>query len=248
MAKYWTSGYSGKTYDVTSKDAAGNWEEVDGPLWGSLSALALYASAMGGLFLIIGLAIALGTSFIFVAFTMAVARWFVTPMILTLVSLALLALPEGRRRWYVPAGAAVFSLFVLLPGTFISMFLLGHGYYVVGPQYAWAASIPLVPAMFLIISVWLAIRRSWWVMALSLVMAVATGLMSLMAWAWSLSENNYFTGPVPPARGSMAMDNILSLLTYGVVLAILLVVARQVTVSLERRRRLADSFDAVGQA
>lgn len=235
MAKLWTSPRTGRTYDMTSVDGNGNWVVTSAPFFGSLTALAGQAALMGGLFLIIGLFIAFGASVMFVGFTMAVARWFVTPIFLTLVCLGLLALPEGRRRWYVLVGTALFCLIILLPGTFASMYFLGHGYYAVGSGYAWAASIPLVPVMFLIMSVWLAIRRSWWVMLLSLFMTFMTGLMSLMAWAQYLTTSNAIVEPEPPAVSSLAMDNILSVLTYAVVLMILTVIAQQISASLERR-------------
>lgn len=235
MAKLWTSPRTGYTYDVTSRDNHGYWKVVDAPTFVTFGAVMSQLAVLGGVTLVAGLFAAFGVAFLFVGITMGIARWFFTPIILALVCLALLVLPEGRRRWPLLAGAATFCLLILLPGTLVSMYLLGHGRYTVGLGYAWAASIPLVPVMFLIMAVWLAIRRSWWVMALSLFMFVMTGLMSLVSWVNSFATATEMTGFIPPAAGSMAMDNILSVLTYLVVAVILTVVAGQLSLYLERR-------------
>lgn len=236
VAKYWTSLRTGTTYDVTSRDAHGNWAVVSTPFFGSLTVLAGQAAAFGGLSIILAGFIGFAVSFVFVGITMAIARWFICPLALFLVCLGLLALPEGRRRWVLLAGTALFCLFFLFPMTFVSMYLLGQGYYDIGHQYAWVASVPFVPVMFLIMTVWLMICRAWWVAVLSLFMACMTGLMSLISWADTLASRNEITGATPPAAGSMAMDNVLSVLTYGVVFVILSVLARQISVSMERRQ------------
>ena len=235
MARLWTSPRTGYTYDVTSRDSHGSWKVVDAPTFFTFGTVMSQLAMLGGVTLAAGLFVAFATAFLFVGVTMGIARWFFTPIILALVCLALLALPEGRRRWPLLVGAAGFCILILLPGTLVSMYLLGHGRYTVGLGYAWAASIPLVPVMFLIMAVWLAIRRSWWVMALALFMFVMTGLMSLVPWVDSLATANEMTGFIPPAAGSMAMDNILSTVTYLVVAVILTVVAGQLSLYLERR-------------
>lgn len=235
MAKLWTSPRSGYTYDVTERDNHGNFKVVDAPTFVTFGGVMAQLAVLGGVTWLAGLFASFFVAFLFVGVTMGIARWFITPVVLALVCLALLALPEGRRRWPLLAGSAAFCLVILLPGTLVSMYLLGHGRYTVGLGYAWAASLPLVPVMFLVMAVWLAIRRSWWVMALSLFMTLMTGLMSLVPWLGALASANEVTGFVPPAAGSMAMDNILSVLTYGVVLVILTVVAGQVSLHLERR-------------
>lgn len=235
MAKLWTSPRSGYTYDVTSRDNHGYWKVVDAPTFVTFGAVMSQFAVLGGVTLVAGLFAAFGVAFLFVGITMGIARWFVTPIVLAVVCLALLALPEGRRRWPLLVGACAFSIVILLPATFVSMYLLAHSHYTVGLGYAWAASLPLVPLMFLVMSVWLAIRRSWWVMALSLFMFVMTGLMSLVPWVNSFATATEMTGFIPPAAGSMAMDNILSVPTYLVVAVILTVVAGQLSLYLERR-------------
>lgn len=236
MAKYWTSPRTGRTYDVTSHDAFGNWTLVSAPFFGSLSVLAGQAAALGGLFLIVGIFMGFGVTLTFVAFTMAIARWFICPLILFVVALVLLALPAGRRLWPAVVGAAAFSLLFLFPATFVSMYLLGQGYYNVGPQYAWVASLPFVPLLFLVMTVWLLIRRAWWVALMSLGMTLMTGFISLFSWVSSWAEANEVTGMTPPAASSMAMDNVLSVLTYGVVFVILTVIAQQISTAIERRQ------------
>ena len=235
MATLWTSPRSGYTYDVTSRDNHGNWKVVDAPTFATFGAVMTQLALLGGVLWLAGLFASFFVAFLFVGITMGIARWFFTPVVLALVCLALLALPEGRRRWPLLAGSAAFCLVILLPGTLVSMYLLANAPYSVGSGYAWVASLPLVPAMFLAMAVWLAIRRSWWVMALSLFMTFMTGLMAVLPWLDALASANEVTGFVPPAAGSMAMDNVLSVLTYGVVLVILTVVAAQVSLHLERR-------------
>lgn len=235
MATLWTSPRSGYTYDVTSRDNHGNWRVVEAPTFVTFGAVMTQFAVLGGVVWMAGLLASFAVAFLFVGITMGIARWFVTPVVLALVGLALLVLPEGRRRWPLLAGAAGFCQVILLPGTLVSMYLLGHGRYALGLGYSWAASLPLVPVMFLAMAVWLAFRRSWWVMALSLFMTVMTGLMSLVPWLDAVASANEVTGFVPPAAGPMAMDNILSVLNFGVVLVILTVVAGQVSLHLERR-------------
>ncbi|QCR53704.1 hypothetical protein C1N80_09025 [Brachybacterium sp. SGAir0954] len=235
MAKLWTSPRSGYTYDVTSRDNHGYWKVVDAPTFVTFGAVMSQFAVLGGVTLVAGLFAAFGVAFLFVGITMGIARWFVTPIVLAVVCLTLLALPEGRRRWPLLVGACAFCIVILLPATFVSMYLLAHSRDTMGLGYAWAASLPLVPLMFLVMSVWLAIRRSWWVMALALFVFVMTALMSVLPWIDALFSVNEMTGLVPPAAGSMAMDNILSVLTYLVVAAILSVVSGQVALYLERR-------------
>ncbi|MFC0673465.1 hypothetical protein [Brachybacterium hainanense] len=235
MSKLWTSPRTGYTYDTTIRDNHGNWKVVDAPTFITFGAVMSQLAVLGGVGLVAGMFSGFAVSVLFVGITMGLARWFFTPAVLALVCLALLALPEGRRRWVLLVGAAAFCLGILLPGTLASMYLLGQGRYSVGLGYAWAAGLPLVPLMFLVMAVWLAIRRSWWVMILALFLVAMTGLMSLVPWIDALATANEVTGLIPPAAGPMAMDNILSTLTYLVVAAILTVVAGQVSRSLERR-------------
>ena len=235
MVKLWTSPRSGYTYDVTSRDHHGYWKVVDAPTFVTFGAVMSQFAMLGGVTLLAGRFVAFGVAFLFVGITMGIARWFVTPVFLAVVCLALLVLPEGRRRWPLLVGATAFCLLILLPGTLVSMYLLGHGRYTVGLGYAWAASLPLAPIMFLIMAIWLAIRRSWWVMVLALFMFVMTGLMSIVPWIDALATANEMTGFTPPPAGPIAMDNILSTLTYLVVAVILTVMAGQLTLYLERR-------------
>ncbi|EWS79765.1 hypothetical protein [Brachybacterium phenoliresistens] len=235
MSTLWTSPRTGYTYDVTSRDNHGYWKVVDAPTFVTFGAVMSQLAVLGGVFTVAGMFSAFGVAFLFVGITMGIARWFVTPVLLAVVCLALLVLPEGRRRWPLLVGGAAFCLLILLPGTLASMYLLGPGIHTVGTGYAWAASLPLVPVMFFVMAVWLAIRRSVWGMVLSLLMGAMTGLMSLLSWVDTLAGAHQVTGWVPPAAGPMAMDNILSVLTYLVVAALLAVVSGQVSVSLERR-------------
>ena len=79
------------------------------------------------------------------------------------------------------------------------MYRLGRGRYTVGLGCARAASLPLLRAMFLVMAVWVAIRRSWWVIALSPFMTAMTGLLSVLSWIGVVASADEVTG-YPPAR------------------------------------------------
>lgn len=227
MSHYWTSPQTGITYDTTNSDAFGNWAVVSGA--GALSAAGGAAFVLGSIGLLTSYIVVVLAFFPFML-ALGFARYPFLPLLLLIVALLLLVLPEGRRHRTSVWAAAAVSL-VMVPVTILSMWSLSN---VGSGLYAWAASIPFVPAVALGLAIWAPAKRIWPAMLLYGGMFAASSLWNLVAWlpVWTSTPMTR----TPPAAGPMGIDNILAVGMLVVVSLVARVVAAQVAVWLEKRR------------